>query len=128
MPGSDRKIDPETLDYVQDGAGGTESTQTAQTALHHAINGRRGEWWGDALHGSRLGAILDRGRSTTVRTPIELRDALKQVLDELVAEGYLRDYEVITDRDGQLGKWQVTAFDGASGEPLDLTSLLPSLI
>lgn len=50
----DFKIDPITRDFVRDGRGGWEHTETADTAVLHQLEIHYGTWWGDDAIGSRL--------------------------------------------------------------------------
>ncbi len=50
----DRKLDPITHDYIPDGAGGFETTETIETEMQHQILDRFAMWWGDPSAGSML--------------------------------------------------------------------------
>jgi phage gp46-like protein len=50
----DRKFDPLTGDFVSDGKGGYERTQTAETSVMNQLLARAGECWQDPELGSEL--------------------------------------------------------------------------
>lgn len=118
----DRKIDPITKDYVDDGAGSTVWIETSQTAVHHQVLTRFGEWAGDPEAGSRLGALPRKLNEITAH---EAKDALEDALRALAEAGFVTDNQVEVTRD-QNGKLSLAArsTDLAGGE-IDLTNLLP---
>ena len=69
MPGLDRKINPLTRDYIDDGAGSTETTRNASTAIWHQFNTVKDRWWGDA--------------EADFRAALDLRPEQPQVLNYL---------------------------------------------
>ena len=50
----DLRFDPLTHDLIDDGRGSVQLTDTAETAVLHALIAHFGEWWGDPDAGSRL--------------------------------------------------------------------------
>jgi phage gp46-like protein len=123
MPGWDRTIDPVTGDYIDDGAGGTETTMTAQTAIHHQLQGELGSWAGDDLAGSRF-HTLARAKNS-LRTPQVLEDMARECLRPLVAEGLISEPEIVVERDVNRIAIETTCRDLQSGEELVVTTVLP---
>lgn len=119
----DRKIDPITKDYIDDGAGGTEWTATSQTMVYHQVLGRVDEWVGDPEAGSRLHKL---SKKLTEHVLHEATDAVQDALRPLVELGVLGGVDVVVTRD-QRGKLALAASseDIQGGGELDVTPLLP---
>ena len=120
-----RRIDPAARDYVPDGRGGYEVTNTAEPAVYLQMVLARGSWVGAPRRGSRLSAFV-RAKSIANRTPGEIREAIRETLQPLVDEGRLRDLQVRIARDRDRVVAEIIAVDVASGARMDLTHLLPS--
>ena len=96
MPGLDRRLNPETGDYISDGAGGDEDTDTVETAAYHQITTHRGEFWADPTKGSDLHLVPRMSITAALEfAPETLRGALQA----LVNAGLAKDLrvEVTTD-------------------------------
>lgn len=126
MPGRDLKIDPETGDYVSDGAGGYETTTDASTAMYHQIRGNLGQWAGDPKAGSRLHEF-DRAKSFVSRTEREIVDAIDQALKPLVDASLITAPEHVTERTTDRVVTETTVRDRTTGQVIDLSDVLPSL-
>lgn len=122
MAGLDRSIDPLTRDYVEDGAGGWETTRDASTAIWHQVQGRLGGWAGDPQAGSRF-HTLARAKSSS-RTPAVVADIARGALRPLVAAGLISEPDIIVERDRSRIASETTVTDLQTGEQLDLTDLL----
>lgn len=123
MAKRERIIDPGTRDFVSDGDGGYTYTTDARTAVYLAIQGERGRWWGDAQAGSRLWE-LDQAKSLARSTDEEISDIVLEALQYLVDANRISDIEIITERDGQRGLFEVTMRDTSNGTQIRLTELL----
>lgn len=123
MAGYDRRIDPITRDYVDDGAGTFETTRTAETAIYHQVRTPLGSWWGDPEAGSRLHELEQAKNPVT--SPIVIDDMLSGALARLVDEGRISEPEILVERDVDEVVAAVTVRDLWSGETLDLTNLVP---
>lgn len=89
--GLDRRIDPATGDYIDDGAGGDEDTDSVETAAYHQIKTERGEWWADPDKGSDLHLVP----RLSVTQALELLPAtLESALQALVDAGLARSQRV----------------------------------
>ena len=86
----DLAFDPLTKDFIRDGAGGWERTETGDTAVLHQCSVHFGRWWGDAA----IGALFhERERFAT--DPAPLHDAeYRRALGLLVTEQYIADLQV----------------------------------
>jgi hypothetical protein len=115
MPGLDRKLDPATGDYVDDGAGGTETTRSALTAVYHQGRTPRGGWVGDPSAG-----IRDVPGKSSERTQRVVEDVWREAMAPLVAEGRITEPEVITERNGDQIRFAVASKDLQTGEQLQL--------
>jgi phage gp46-like protein len=122
MPGFDRKFDPVTHDYVEEG-GSFVLTSTLETALYHQLNDELNAWAGDAEAGSRL-HLLQRGRNSeaeAVRTADEMEAAVKPFVDL----GWATDFEVAIDRD-QHGRWSLaSSIKDVQHGTLELDDMIP---
>lgn len=86
----DLVIDPETGDFVRDGAGGWERTETGDTAIRNQLGVQFGSWWGDP----RIGSLLhDRARFAS-DPPTLVAAELRRAFALLAADQYLADVEV----------------------------------
>jgi hypothetical protein len=86
----DRKFDPVTQDFVSDGRGGYERTQTAETSVMNQLTAIRGAWWGDA----ELGTFEDGLRELQANPPQLAEQALRRGLGRLEALGRITAVEV----------------------------------
>lgn len=123
MAGRDRKLNPITGDYVQDGAGGYEYTTTIATKVYHQLRTRRGSWWGDPDAGSDLYLVTDRGLSQD--SVVFAKNAVRTALQRFVDLGLAKDVAVEAQADarGRL-TLQSTITDIQAGE-LDVSDLTP---
>lgn len=96
MPGLDRRIDPDTGDYIDDGAGGDLDTDTIETAAYHQIKTHRGEYWADPTKGSDLHLVPRMSLDQALEFA---PDTIKACLQALVDAGLAKDLyvEVTTD-------------------------------
>lgn len=122
MP-QDRKIDPITKDYVDDGLGATEWTSSSQTMVHHQVLDYFDEWPGDPATGSRLHKL---SKKLTERVMHEATDAVNDALRPLVELGAIGspDVEVSKDQHGRLAL-SAAAEDIQGGGEVDVSPLLP---
>lgn len=124
MRGSDRRIDPVTRDYVDDGAGGYKETQTLETAVVHQVLDEYGADPGDELAGSTI-HLLPR-RSNGVLTKAEARNAAAVALQPLITAGFARNLRVVVEQAGTrlLVETQITDVNaGADAE--DVAVVVP---
>jgi len=102
MPGLDRVIDPVTLDYVDDGAGGYLETPTIRTGVHHQLNGQLNRWPGDPAAGSERYLIrqgnIDRGALAFAE------QTTRAALQPFVDAGEARDVEYSVDVEPSVGR------------------------
>jgi len=126
MAGTDRRIDPETGDYIADGSGGYETTRSAETSVYHQIKGNLGQWAGDPAAGARF-FELERA-SSTLLTPLVVRDMTEEALSPLVAAGLVAEPEIVTERSIDRVAQESTITDLQSGEDMDLSAILPSVV
>lgn len=106
-------------DWIDDGAGGWQTTPTAATACRHQLLDRRGEWVGDPTAGRTSKGIP--GRNSTQAELESEADSVREALAVLVREGLIADVEIVVARD-TAGRWAMEAHcrDLASGGPIDL--------
>lgn len=91
MPGRSRRLDPRTKDYVRNAAdNGFAITTSVETHVYHALQGRRGKWWGDDEAGSYDYLIRQLNRQGVLQGVNSARTALAK----LVKEGLIRDLRV----------------------------------
>lgn len=83
-------------DYIDDGAGGFKTTETAQPAVRHQEHDELGEWVGDTTAGRRRNPSLNAGQLDMEREASSYRDCFAV----LEAEGLIADVEVTVERDG----------------------------
>lgn len=124
MLGLDRRIDPVTRDYVDDGAGGYEETTTLETAVIHQVLDEYGRDPGDPLAGSRIHELArglngerDRGAA---------RNAVAVALQPLVTAGLARGLRIELEQRGTRLLLQSSLTDvNAGGDVEDLGVVLP---
>lgn len=90
--GLDRRYDPEVGDYIDDGAGGYEETDTVETAAYLQITIHRDEYVGDHSRGSDI-HLLPRENADAL-TVLAAEDTLRAALQKLVDAGLAKDLEV----------------------------------
>lgn len=98
MSGRDRRIDPVTRDYIQDGAGGYETTTTIATKMYFQIVVPRNSWHGDPELGSDLHLVKFEGAGEAGR--IFAADAVKASLARFVKQGLASGLKVDASADG----------------------------
>lgn len=123
MPGWDVQIDPVTRDYVDDGAGGFETTDTIATMCFHQLNVHENEWLADPGLGNVAHLIPPKDNATN---QLRRRDAYKRALQVFVDEGLGADLVVAVDRDSRTGRsvTRTSMRDVQRGE-IDLQGMLP---
>lgn len=106
-------------DYELDDEGNLRTTQTASSAVRHALLDEIDAWPADPDAGSELHLI--RGGGNTQANLVEAGDRVRLALDPLVAAGMISDVEVDVQRDNQ-GRFFIAAQsrDNQSGDPIDL--------
>lgn len=118
---TDLVIDPKTLDFVDDGAGGWVESDDSRTPVLCELEAFEGKWWGDPNSGSRNHEILD----SELPTIEQIVDSTKRSMRRLVAAGvvsdaYVRVNEGAADTargfDSILLQWR----DRATNRPADL--------
>ena len=86
MSGLDRRIDPVTKDWIDDGAGGFEETDTVETAAYLQIRIHRDEYWADAGAGSDIHLVPEMSITAALEfAPNTLRAALQALIDDGLA-------------------------------------------
>lgn len=122
MPGTDRRIDPVTRDYVDDGRGSFETTTTIEPQLYHQLQGRLNEWAGDPDAGNDSHLIP---RKASAGNLLRFKDAYQAALQPFIDAGLAADLQVEVEREG-LNRFAVTSSirDVQAGE-IDVTPLLP---
>lgn len=112
------RIDPETRDYVLDGAGSFELDATAQTPMVLQLLDARGQWWAEIRLGSNLARVFT---GTLPSDPAQaLRAVVVEALQAFVRSGRLRTFSVSIDEEALPLAATVTAVDGDS-QPIQLT-------
>jgi phage gp46-like protein len=124
MRGSDRRIDPVTRDYIDDGAGGYLETLSLETAVVHQVLDEYGADPGDELAGSTIHLLPKR--SNGVPTRAEARNAAAVALQPLITAGLARNARVIVEQDGTrlLVETQITDVN-AGADVEDLAVVVP---
>lgn len=122
MPGYDRKIDPVTKDYIDDGAGSWEQTTTIATSVYHQLQGELNGWWGDPDAGCQL-FTLDGGRNGVINET-RARDMVRVALKPFIKAGLAEDLSVETEREVNRLFIAASIRDIQYGT-LDLTPMLP---
>lgn len=89
---TDMKIDPRTLDFVDDGKGGWVEIDDSSTAVMCQLDAREGAWWGDPASGTRNKEILE----SEVPTLAELLDSTKRGMQALQAGGVISTAAIST--------------------------------
>lgn len=92
MAGLDRRIDPLTGDYIDDGEGGYEETDTAETAAYHQITTHRGKYFPQPDLGSDTHLLVQRNADAI--TALFAAESLQAALQKLADEGMIKDIEV----------------------------------
>ncbi len=92
MPGIDRRIDPVTKDYIDDGVGGYENTTTVETAGYHQIQTQIDRWWADPTKGS--GVYLVPQMTLSEATIQFLEDTIRAAFQALIDAGLAREQRV----------------------------------
>jgi hypothetical protein len=82
--GLDRKLDPVTKDWIDDGAGEFEQTTSLITAAQHQVLTPKGKWWGDNEAGCDLHGLLPLRDETGLR---ERREAVRAALSVFEEDG-----------------------------------------
>lgn len=99
----DRVIDPVTKDYVRGTNGTWTKTDTAATAVYHAVASERapeggvGGWWRDRVAGSRLHTLRREG--VTSDQPRRIERLVEDALARLVQRGRISPPTVAAVRD-----------------------------
>ena len=124
MPGYDRRIDPITRDYVDDGAGGCEETQSLETAVVHQILTEYGGDPGDGYAGSKV-HLLARGLNG-VPARAGARNAVAVALQPLVSAGLARDLRINIEQAGTRLLVETSITDANAGADVeDLGVVVP---
>lgn len=125
MAGRNRRIDPLTKDYVADGSGSYTYDDDPRTVIYGQVMTRKGQWWGNPEAGSRLWELA-RAKSHSVRAPQTVRDVWSELLRPLVERGRIEEGpEVSATRTIDRIDLTVTVRDPQTGDPVELTDLLP---
>jgi hypothetical protein len=121
MPGTDLQLDS-TGDFIDDGAGFFEETNTAQPAVRHQVMTMRGQWIGDADAGRESKGIPER-LNTEAEAELEANATLN-ALEELEIEGLISDIRVKVNRDA-LGRFaiQTEMVDAQAGGTITIQPL-----
>ena len=120
MPGFDYALDPITGDLVPDGKGEFVLTDSNESAVHHALNDKRG-WPGDEKAGSTVRQLATMtAPQAAAEAPNRIRTALAPLLDD----GLLRDVIVDVERQGSRVFVSTEIID-AAGVRVDVTHLTP---
>jgi phage gp46-like protein len=122
MPGLDRRIDPETGDWIDDGAGGFEETDTCESAAYLQIRIHRGEYWADGSAGSDVHLVPRMSLTQALEfAPETLRAALQRLVDAGLAKDLF--VEVTADPDHPHRLTGVTEITDAQGGRVDLSQI-----
>lgn len=89
MPGLDLKFDSITRDVIDDGAGGFELTENADTILMHQALCHYNAWWGDEQLGSRFHDL----QAFQGNPELEAQAEADRCFGVLVARGYITNLE-----------------------------------
>lgn len=87
----DRRIDPVTLDYVDDGQGGWEMTDTIETQLHHQLHTEKNSWPADPQSGSEVHLVPRKADEDTMLQRLAAHQA---ALDVFVKDGVAADLKL----------------------------------
>lgn len=122
----DRKIDPITLDYVDDGKGGFVEVDVLENQIVLSFSVDAGLWEGDPTFGHRLRELSRAVDSDLNRR--RLADLGREALVWLVENGSLSSVECVVESFG-FGKvaFQVNAFRAGEESPVPLPSFLVSV-
>lgn len=119
MP-TDILIDPKTLDFVDDGAGGWSEVDDSRTAVMVQVGSYEGEWFGDPEAGSQNHALITSDEPVE---PEELVDSQRRALQVLQRAGLISDVSVsVLAEDDLAGALSIlsTWRDRASDRVVDL--------
>lgn len=121
MAGFDRKIDPLTGDYIADGEGGYEESDTAETAAYHQITTERGSYFPQPDLGSDAYLLPTKNASSI--TALFAAESLRAALQKLADEGFIKDIEVEVTVTGSLPRRLVggASFTDAQRGTVDLS-------
>lgn len=110
-------------DYLSDGRGGRQTTQTAATKCYHQLKTARNTWCGDPDAGADY-HLLER--KVTDEELARAADMTRAALERLVTEGVIRDVQIETGSD-QRGRAAIqwVAFDVATGEKIGGVEVAP---
>jgi hypothetical protein len=112
------RIDPETKDYVIDGAGSFELDATAQTPMVLQLLEERGRWWAELRLGSNVARVF---RGIVPSDPAQaLRAVIVEALQAFVRAGRLRTFSVTVDEAAVPLMATVVAVDG-DAQPIRFT-------
>lgn len=95
MAGYDRRINPITKDYVDNGRGGFETTRTLETAVYHQLQGHLNKWVGDPAAGCAAFGVVRKGARSVLH---QLQDVYTAALLPFVKSGRGADLVVAIDR------------------------------
>jgi phage gp46-like protein len=118
MAGINRKIDTALGDYVDNGAGSTETTRNALPVVYHQGRLRRGAWSGDSDAGIR-DEPLEQAKASE-RTERVIKDIWAEAMAPLVEEGRVGPPEIVVEKDGEDITYEVVLDDSQTGESLRL--------
>jgi phage gp46-like protein len=119
----DRKIDPVTLDYVDDGRGGFVECDVLENQIVISFSVAFGSWEGDPTLGHRLGELARAVDSDLNRR--RMADLGREALAWLVADGSLESVECIVEQyDRGKVAFQVIAYRLGEESPVPLPSFL----
>lgn len=126
--GSDRRIDSSTRDYVDNGRGEWEQTETLQTALWHDLQAELNAWPGDAEAGSEMHLLRKDGRADGIALQ-KAEDFVRRAWRKYLADGRLADLKVgtVVDQAGHLAL-RITCRDVEYGADVELDVPTPYVI
>lgn len=90
----DWRIDPKTLDFVDDDIGGWQESSDSQAAVMFQLECDYLAWWGDPHQGTRYRTILRNGGKL-----LDIEDDTRRAMQLLVNDGRISDLNVASDRD-----------------------------
>jgi hypothetical protein len=109
-------------DYIDDGAGYFEETETAQPAVRHQMLDELDAWVGDPA----LGRDQTTTRLNSQRDADRRANSVRNAYQPLVDDGLIEELSITVDTDAA-GRWGnvVTAKDTSTGAPFDFERLSP---
>lgn len=107
MPGYDRKLDPVTGDYIDDGAGGWEYVDTIETEVIHAVKDRRNQWDGDPSAGSDIHTLETANLGE--RDRLLAKRIMEVALQPFVDDGRARNLRVSVEINDEFNRFEVSA-------------------